>query len=76
MKKAIIFLAYILILDLWSCQKITNTEPLLIDPATKTTKDLVIPTTFSFETSKAVSVGILHFIGGSSVNLPQLSWNF
>ena len=59
MKKAIIFLAYILILNLWSCQKITNTEPPVIDPSTKTTKDLVIPTTFSFETSKEVSVGII-----------------
>ncbi len=59
MKKAIIFLLCILILDLWSCQKITNTEPPVIDPSTKTTKDLVIPTTFSFETSKDVSVGIL-----------------
>ena len=59
MKKPVFFLLGIVFFGLWSCQKITSTEPTVIDPSLKTTKDLVIPTTFSFETSKDVSIGIV-----------------
>ena len=70
MKKTFILLSSFLIISLWSCQKITTSEPQVIDPSLKTTKDLVIPTTFSFETSNEVSVGIL--VKNAATNLSDV----
>jgi len=58
MKTTLLFLSLILILGFWSCKKST-TVGTVTDPTLKTTKDLVIPNSFSFQNSNEVSVGIL-----------------
>jgi len=58
MKTLLFFSAFALILVLGSCKK-TSTVGTVTDPTLKTTKDLVIPNSFSFQTSNEVSVGIL-----------------
>jgi len=58
MKTLLFFLAFALILVLGSCKK-NNPVGSVTDPTLNTTKDLVIPNSFGFQTSNEVTVGIL-----------------
>lgn len=60
MKKFLIF-AYVLItISLLSCVKnVTDNNEVPNDPSSKTTKNLTIPASFDFKTTKEVSLGIL-----------------
>jgi len=58
MKSTLLLFSFILLVGFWSCTD-TSTIGSEIDPTLKITKDLVIPNSFSFLTSKEVSVGIL-----------------
>ena len=58
MKTKLLFLTFILIFSLWSCKKVSTGGP-TTDPSLKTTKDLVIPNSFNFQTSNEVAVGII-----------------
>ncbi len=69
MKKRLLFNLLILTIVLLSCVKketVNNAVP--TDPTSKTIKDLTIPTSFDFKTTKDVSLGIL--VTNSYENLP------
>ena len=59
MKNQFLFALLILTLGLLSCVKNTVDNSVPTDPASKTMKDLAIPASFNFETTKEVSLGLL-----------------
>ncbi|MEI6140171.1 MAG: LruC domain-containing protein [Mariniphaga sp.] len=60
MKQHFIFTMILVTMSLISCvKKSAVTDPVPIDPASKTMKDLVIPALFNFQTTKDVSLGIV-----------------
>ncbi len=71
MRNYIILALFALTLGLASCVKkesVDNTTP--SDPVSKTMKDLVIPASFDFQTTKEVTVGIL--VKNSSESLSNI----
>ena len=58
MKTLFLLLTFLMVFSLWSCKK-TSTGGSITDPTLKTTKDLVIPADFTFQTSNEVTVGVL-----------------
>ena len=60
MKNQLLFALMILAVSLFSCVKNAAVDnPTPTDPATKTMKDLTIPASFNFETTKEVSLGVV-----------------
>ena len=60
MKNQLLFALILLTVSLFSCMKKTAVDnPVPPDPATKTMKDLSIPTSFNFQTTKEVALGIV-----------------
>jgi hypothetical protein len=60
MKNCVILALVVLTIGLTSCVKKESTDTTTpSDPVAKTMKDLVIPASFDFQTTKEVTVGIL-----------------
>ena len=72
MKTQFLFTMILLTLSLVSCVKkeTIDSTPAPIDPVSKTMKDLIIPSSFDFNTTKEVSVGIL--VKNSTESLPGI----
>ncbi len=60
MKQLIIFTLILLMMGLFSCMKNTAVDNIgTTDPTTKTMRDLTVPSSFEFKTTKEVALGIL-----------------
>ena len=70
MKKLLFFATLIIFVGFWSCTKKTTGDPTPIIPTTKTTKDLVVPASFDFQTTKEIALGIV--VKNSSSNLSDV----